>query len=105
MPLVQQHRDPHQHSIGFTIKDYIELVDWAGRQIRDDKKGYIDSITPPILQRIGIESEAFVEHMKGKHKEDYPRMIGRLDKIQKVYKTIEQTFIKGLWQSRLLYPT
>jgi len=105
MPLVQQHRDPHQHSIGFTLKDYIELVDWAGRQIREDKKGYITSTVPPILERIGIDSSAFIDHMQGKHREDYPKMLGRMDKIQKAYKTIEQTFIKGLWQSRALYPT
>ena len=103
MPLIQQHRDPHQHSIGFTLKDYIELVDWAGRAVREDKRGAIDISTPPILQRLGIESEAFVEHMQGKHKEHYPKLMGRLDKIQQAYKTIEQVFIKGLYQSRMLY--
>jgi len=103
MPLVQQHRDPHQHSIGFTLKDYIELVDWAGRQIREDKRGHISSQEPPVLQRLGIDSQAFVEHMQGKHKEDYPKMMGRIGKIQKLYQTIEQSFIKGLYQSRLLY--
>jgi len=105
MPLVQQHRDPHQHSIGFTLKDYIELVDWAGRQIREDRKGHIESTVPPILARIGIESSAFIDHVQGRQKEDYPKMLGRLEKIQKAYKSIEQTFIKGLWQSRALYPT
>ncbi|MDH5183336.1 MAG: transposase [Gammaproteobacteria bacterium] len=103
MPLVQQHRDPHQHSIGFTLTDYIELVDWVGRQIRENKRGYIESGEPPVLQRLGIDSYEFVEHMKGKHKEHYPKLMGRVDKIQKAYKSLEQSFIKGLYQSRLLY--
>jgi len=103
MPLVKQHRDPHQHSIGFTLKDYIELVDWAGRAMREDKRGAIDANEPPILHRLGIETGAFMEHMKGKHQEHYPKLMGRLDKIRQTYQTIEQSFIKGLYQSRLLY--
>jgi len=103
MPLVKQHRDTHQHSIGFTLKDYIELVDWSGRQIREDKRGAIDSTEPTILNRLGLDAYEFIEHMKGKHKEYYPKLMGRMDKIQKAYKTIEQVFIKGLYQSRLLY--
>ena len=103
MPLVQQHRDPHQHSIGFTLKDYIELVDWAGRQIREDKRGHISPQEPPVLQRLGIDSLAFVEHIQGKHKEDYPRVMGRIEKIQRLYQTLDQHFIKGVYQSRLLY--
>ena len=31
--------------------DYIELVDWTGRIIRDDKRGAINETAPPILQR------------------------------------------------------
>jgi len=41
--------------------------------------------------------------MKGKHKEHYPRLMERLVKIQKAYKSLEQGFIKGMYQSRLLY--
>ena len=103
MPLIKQHRDTHQHSIGFTLKDYIELVDWSGRAVRENKRGAIDHAEPPVLQRLGIDSYEFVEHMKGKHKEHYPKLMGRMDKIQQTYKIIEQVFIKGLYQSRMLY--
>ena len=103
MPLVKQHRDPHQHSIGFTLTDYLTLVDWAGRAIRDDKRGAIDSDTPPILERLGIAPDAFVQHLKGRHKEDYPRAMGRLDRIQALCTQMGKRFIRGMWQSRLLY--
>jgi len=105
MPLVKQHRDTHQHSIGFTLKDYIELVDWAGRSIREDKRGYIDNLTPPVLQRLGIEPSVFIEHVEGKFKEDYPRVMGRLDKIQQACEQLKKCFIRGMGQSRLLYQT
>jgi len=105
MPLVKQHRDPHQHSIGFTLKDYLELVDWAGRQIREDKRGAINSREPPILERLGIESEAFVRHMKGQYKEDYPRIMGRLENIRQACSEMGKRFIRGVHQSRSLYVT
>ena len=31
------------YSLPFRLLDYLELVDWTGRQIREDKRGSIDS--------------------------------------------------------------
>ena len=42
MKLVSQRQDPHPNSIGFTLSDYLELVDWAGREIREGKRGSIN---------------------------------------------------------------
>jgi hypothetical protein len=44
-------------ALPFRLSDYLELVDWTGRQIRDGKHGYIDGETPPILQRLNMETE------------------------------------------------
>jgi len=41
--------------------DYLELIDWTGRAIRDDKRGYISEHAPPILYRIDISPEHWVE--------------------------------------------
>ena len=41
----------------FLLKDYIKLVDQTGRLMRDDKRGFISSNTPPILKRLNIEPE------------------------------------------------
>ena len=37
--------------IPFGLKDYLELVDWGGREIKRNKRGYIPASTPPILTR------------------------------------------------------
>ncbi len=42
MPLVKSSEDKHIHSIGYLEKDYLELVDWAGRSVRNGKRGYIN---------------------------------------------------------------
>ncbi|WP_220432558.1 hypothetical protein [Saccharospirillum alexandrii] len=31
----------------FRLQDYLELVDWTGRQLKDDKRGSIDNGIPP----------------------------------------------------------
>jgi hypothetical protein len=45
----------------FKLTDYLELVELTGRQIRHNKKGYIEKHQPPILQRLGIEVESWMK--------------------------------------------
>ena len=45
--------------IPFKLIDYLELVDWTGRIIREDKRGAIQSDLPSILKRIEIDTVAW----------------------------------------------
>ena len=38
-------------------RGYLELVDWSGRIVRDDKRGFIDKDLPPILARLHIAQD------------------------------------------------
>ena len=49
--------DKRQTGIPFGFKDYLALVDWSGRIMRSDKRGYIDSQLTPILDRLQITLE------------------------------------------------
>jgi putative transposase len=44
--------------------DYLELVDWTGRAIREDKRGHIPADVPPILSRLGLEAESWIETVR-----------------------------------------
>ncbi len=44
----------------FRMQEYLELVDWTGRQLRDDKRGSIKNGIPPILERLNIDVERWV---------------------------------------------
>jgi REP element-mobilizing transposase RayT len=46
-----------QTGIPFNFEEYLALVDWTGRIIRSDKRGYIDNPVPPILNRLQITPE------------------------------------------------
>ncbi len=39
----------HAHHLNYHLLDYLELIDWVGRIIREDKRGAIPVTTPHIL--------------------------------------------------------
>ena len=45
----------------FVLADYIELVELTGRCLRDDKKGHIHAHQLPILERLGICPDNWLE--------------------------------------------
>lgn len=51
--------DPIAKGLPFGLKDYLELVDWTGRIIRDDKRGAITQSLPPILERLALDEESW----------------------------------------------
>ena len=46
-----------RQGIFFAFRDYLELVDWTGRIIRNDKRGFIDNELPPILRRLQLSAK------------------------------------------------
>ncbi len=105
MPLVKQEGDKHPNAIGLTAIDYLELVDWAGRTIREGKRGAIPSDIPPILQRMGLEPGAFVNHLRGHKGRPHPVVLRPVSKIRAAAKQLGQRFFKGMGESRALYST
>ncbi len=103
MPLVKQRKDPHKNAIGFTLRDYLELVDWAGRIIREDKRGAIAESAPPILQRIGLEPGRYLQHLQGQAATESPSMLGHGERIRQAANALGRGFIKGIGEARRLY--
>ena len=104
MPLVKQSSDRHPNAIGYTLKDYLELIDWVGRSVRNDKRGSIDDKTPPILQRLGLNVDGFLEHvLTFEEKPNYPCANGPLDKLKALASHWKQIFIKGQYALQRIY--
>jgi hypothetical protein len=110
MRLVKQSQDPHRNAIGYTTKDYLELVDWAGRAIRDDKRGAIPNTIPPILERLKLNPKTYLAFV-GKSSSRVPNMkrqqhnkaLGSVEKLKDLAKQLEQKFICGLGDARRCY--
>ena len=54
-PFVGDERLDMPAGIPFKLKDYLELIDWTGRSISDNKRGSIDKALPAILVRLQIQ--------------------------------------------------
>jgi hypothetical protein len=72
MPFVGNLREPMPKGLPFRLVDYLELVDWTGSILRDDKRGAIPADLPPILDRLKIDpkywlymAEYFESRFKG----------------------------------------
>ncbi len=53
----KQKRQERCTAIPYNLKEYINLVDWTGRHIRNDKRGFIVGKQPKLLALLGL-SEA-----------------------------------------------
>ena len=51
---------PDKIGLPFVLGDYLELVDWTGRIIREDKRGKINSSLPPILERLSLDRNSWL---------------------------------------------
>ncbi len=60
-PFAGNPREPMPEGLPFRLMDYLELVDWTGRQSREDKRGKIDGRTPEILNRLGFDSDEWLD--------------------------------------------
>jgi len=47
--------------LSMSLTEYLELLDWTGRQIRKDKSGAIPSHLLPILSRLGLDSSSWCD--------------------------------------------
>jgi putative transposase len=90
--------------IPYTLIDYLELVDWTGRAIRDDvgKRGYIPKSEPKILNKLGITAEIWLdtvdEYNKGFH-----QFIGSEPELKEVCESLNIKWLSGIKKSRQLF--
>jgi REP element-mobilizing transposase RayT len=98
-----EHRDAPD-ALPFRLDDYLELVDWSGRVVREDKKGAIPEGIPPILERLAIDPEAWVKAITRGRRLKFHSAVGRPAAIRDAATTCGKTFFKGLKQAFQLFP-
>jgi hypothetical protein len=83
-----------ENAIPINLKDYLELVDWGGREIKRTKRGYIPTHTPPILTRLRMDAKPVVGYLA---KDDLPGFgaLGPVSMLKTFAKSVGRSFIKG----------
>jgi len=47
--------------LSMSLRKYLELLDWTGRQLRSGKRGAIPSELSPILERLGLDASGWCD--------------------------------------------
>ncbi|MCP3127151.1 transposase [Shewanella sp. KJ2020] len=93
-----------QSGIPFHFADYLELIDWTGRAIRLDKKGYIDNQRPKLLNELGIAPDTWLTSAK-EFRRQYSGISGRWDSMCEFKKQHNSgKWCKGKASSQALHP-
>jgi hypothetical protein len=53
-----------------SLLKYLEIAEWAGRCVRQNKRGIVPGGAPPIFARLGFDSQGFLESMLNFAKRD-----------------------------------
>ena len=102
-PFVGHLRQPMPKGIGFNLIDYLQLVDWTGRQIREDKIGAISAQADPILKRLSISPDHWVylcKHFESRFK----GLVGCVHSLEKACKVFGRKRRPNFAVSTALYP-
>ena len=91
-----------ESTIPYTLNDYLDLVDWTGRCIRADKRGFIDDRLPVIAPRLNIDAEAWKSAMQPRGI-IFGRALGKLDHLRLQANTLGQSWVRGLRAASKLY--
>jgi REP element-mobilizing transposase RayT len=87
----------------FSLKDYLEFVDWAGRWIRQGKKGAISETEPPIFQRMRLDAVPVLEYLS--KKEELPlHAIGPVVRLRAMAEGLGMKFLWGISVGARLCP-
>ncbi len=85
-----------QDDAGFpsSLKDYLELVDWGGREIKQRKRGYIPAQTPPILTRLKMDASPVLDYLS---RDELPSFgaLGPVSMLKAFARSVGRKFVKG----------
>jgi len=91
-----------EQAIPFGLQEYIELVDTMGRAVHPAKRGAIPATTPPILARLGMDAEGFINAADHFFK-DFASAVGTPAKLIEIAARRQQRALRGLAAARRVF--
>lgn len=100
---LRQFAEHGDEGIPFRFLDYLELVDWAGKDMKCNKRGYIPAHIPPILKRLSMNASSALDYLA---KADQPTFsaLGTVSMLRKFAQSLGQSFVKGQGLGKQLWP-
>ncbi|KZN68258.1 hypothetical protein N473_07480 [Pseudoalteromonas luteoviolacea CPMOR-1] len=83
------------HTLPFSLLDYFDLVDWTGRHVHPEKKGYIPKNTPNILTLLNIDEKAWLDKIQN-YGTQYGNFVGSKTALQAHAAKNDANWYKGV---------
>ena len=104
MPFVGNPRRDMPRGLPLRLLDYLELVEWTGRQLRDGKRGTMSVNTPSLLRRLRIAPAAWM-NMSRHFEAQFKTCIGNATQVARVCERRGQRWVQGIRACRAAFPT
>ena len=93
-PFVKSKGSTPTNGVDFDEQDYLQLVDWTGRVLRDDKKGAIPDELAPILERVGLNPDGWLKSIRH-YNRHYFTALGAMDRIKAYAEAQGKHWLRG----------
>jgi hypothetical protein len=103
LPFAGYPRNKMPKGLPFRYTDYLELVEWTGRILRDDKKGYIPDHLPDILTRLNIDSRHWV-YLTKDFESPFKSLVGSAYQIRQACEQMGKNWVRGVKRCAEVFP-
>ncbi|MBB3059778.1 transposase [Microbulbifer rhizosphaerae] len=94
-PFVGNPREPMPAGLPFRLQDYLELVDWTGRCLREDKRGAIPEQLPPILDRLQIDPQHWL-YLNRNFESRFKTLVGSAHALRRACAQLGKCWAQGV---------
>ena len=101
-PFAGNPRKDMPDGIPFNLADYLELVDWSGRIMREDKKGYIPDHLPTILQHLDMDARHWI-YLTKNFEQPFKNLVGAAHHVRKACENMGKCWVHGISQCEKLF--
>jgi hypothetical protein len=99
---VSARRASSRSFLAISLEHYLALLDWTGRQLRSDKRGSIPGELAPILKRLGIADEHWLDSV-AQFGRWFHRAAGRAEHLLSQAARCGRRWFQGIAPARLAF--
>ena len=101
-PFAGNPRKDMPDGIPFQLTDYLELVDWTGRILREDKRGAIPDNLPTILQRLNIDTRNWI-YLSTSFESPFKNLVGDANNVRAACDELGKQWTHGIRQCEEIF--
>ncbi len=102
LPFAGNPRAEMPKGLPFNLTDYLQLVDWTGRQLREDKRGAISKTLPEIMLRLQLDQKHWL-YLTQHFESPFRQLIGQAHHVRQACKALGQRWAQGVRQCERLF--